>query len=284
MSSSCIITDNAAQFTRIDFPESISLRFIDLKTEFVSSPSKDPHKIKNKTFPKHLPINQSPIVFMPDANETIDMLETSFKKFDDVYILLHSLSFNPIYPIIKDTLSKIRGRACVHLIDSQSISIGQGYLIQSVIELIQKNLDGNEIEKKMREKVPHIYTLLCTPGLSFLHNFGIVDAGQSVVGEMISLLPIFSLENGQFSPVDKIRNVHGVIDYFIEYVDEFEDILQVSFIQCTPPLIQESKRLRQALEENHPDTVFTEHPHNNYLSSIIGAKGFGIVVIEDTNE
>ena len=283
MSLSCIITDNAAQFTRIDFPESISLRFIDFKTEFSFLPSKDSSSIHNKLFPKHLPLDHSPIYYLPETHEIIDMLESTIKNFDDVYILLHSLSFNPLYSIIQDTLNKTRGRASIHLIDSQSISVGQGYLIQSVIELIQKKLNGNEIERLLREKVPHIYTLFCTPGLSFLHNFGIIDAGQSIVGEMLSLYPIFSMENGKFTPVDKIRNVHGVIDYFIEYIDEFEDILQISFLQCTPPLVQESKLLRQALEENNPNTVFTEHPHNNYLSSIIGAKGFGLVVIENTN-
>ncbi len=148
--------------------------------------------------------------------------------------------------------------------------------------MISKNIDGTLIEETLREQIPHIYTLLCTPGLSYLHNAGFVDKGQGVVGEMLSLLPIFSLEDGVFTPIDKLKNIHGVIEYFIEYIEEFEDLYQVSFIQSTPPAIQEAKLVKQYLEENYPDTIYTEHPHNTYLASLIGPKGFGLVVIEKT--
>ena len=150
------------------------------------------------------------------------------------------------------------------------------------MDLISKNVNGNQIEEILREQVPHIYTLLCTPGLSYLHNAGFIDKGQGVVGEMLSLLPIFSLEEGKFTPIDKLKNTHGVIEYFIEYIEEFDDLLQVSFLQSKPPAIQEAKLIKQYIEENYPDTIYTEHPHNNYLASLIGPKGFGLVVIEKT--
>ncbi|MBA4384960.1 MAG: hypothetical protein C0410_09505 [Anaerolinea sp.] len=283
MSSSCIIADNAAQFTRVNFPEYICLRFINFKTEYSFVNSKEKPQIGAQDFPKYLKLNQTPVVKVPDCDEVRDIIENSVNHFDDVYIILHSKEINPVYNLILDLLNKIRGRASVHLIDSQTLSIGQGFLVQSAVDLISKNINGNQIEETLREQVPHIYTLLCTPGLSYLHNAGFIDKGQGVVGEMLSLLPVFSLEDGKFTPIDKMKNNHGVIEYFIEYIDEFDDLFQVSFLQSTPPAIQEAKLIKQYLEENYPNTTYTEHPHNNYLASLIGPKGFGLVVIEKTN-
>lgn len=283
MPSSCIIADNAAQFTRVNFPENICLRFINIKTEYSFVNSKEKSLNDSLDFPKLLQLDQSPIIKAPDLDEICELIENSVNHFDNVYIILHSKEINPVYGLILDHLNKIRGRASVHLIDSQSLSIGQGFLVQSAVDMISRNMDGHQIEETLREQVPHIYTLLCTPGLSYLHNAGFIDKGQAVVGEMLSLLPIFSLEDGKFNPIDKLKNIHGVIEYFIEYIDEFDDLLQVSFLQSTPPAIQEAKLIKQYIEENYPDTAYTEHPHNNYLASLIGPKGFGLVVIEKTN-
>ncbi|MHB8089928.1 MAG: DegV family protein [Anaerolineaceae bacterium] len=282
MPSSCIIADNAAQFTRVNFPENVCLRFINFKTEYSFVNLKDNKQINSLEFPKHLPLKQDPIVRVPDFDEIREVIDNSVNHFDEVFIILHSKEINPAYATIMNLLNKLRGRAVVHLIDSQSLSIGQGFLIQSAVDLISKNTDGNLIEETLREQIPHIYTLLCTPGTSYLHNAGFIDKGQGLIGEMLSLLPIFSLEDGKFNPIDKLKNIHGVIDYFIEYIEEFDNLLQVSFLQSTPPAIQETKMIKQYLEENYPNTLYTEHPHNNYLASLIGPKGFGMVVIEKT--
>lgn len=282
MPSSCIIADNAAQFTRVKFPENICLRFIDFKTEYSFLNPKDKISVSNLGFPKLLELDQPVIIHLPAKEEIQDLIESSINKFDDVFIILHSKDLNPAYDIITKILSKVRGRASVHMIDSQSISIGQGFLIQSTADMIAQNLGGMQIEQRIRELVPHVYTLLCSPSLSYLHTSGFIDIGQSVVGEMLSLLPIFSLEEGKFTPIDKLKNHHGVIEYFIEYIEEFDDLLQVSFLQSTPPCLQESRMIKQYLDDNYPDTLFTEHPLNSYLASLIGPKGFGIVVIEKT--
>jgi DegV family protein with EDD domain len=280
MPLSCIIADNAAQFTRVNFPENICLRFIDYKTEYSFQNPKDRLKETGTGFPKLLKLDQAPIIKLPILDDIQELIENSVKNFDDVFIILHSKDLNPAYGMIMSILSKVRGRASVHMIDSQSISIGQGYLIQSTVDMIFRNLDGMQIEQNIREQVSHVYTLLCSPGLSYLQTSGFIDIGQSVVGEMLSLLPVFSLEEGKFTPIDKLKNLHGVMEYFIEYIEEFDDLLQVSFLQSTPPSLQESRMIKQYLEENYSDTLYTEHPLNAYLASLIGPKGFGIVVIE----
>lgn len=280
MLTSCIITDNAAQFSKVNFPENISLRFIDYETEYSFPSTKETRTQRGLDFPKFLKLDQDPIIHYPSNMVLHQMLEQCVNNYDEVFIILHSRKFNPVFDMISSLLKTIHGRASIHLIDSQSISIGQGYLIQSAQEMMNHNHDGNFIEEKLREKIPHIYTLFCSPSHSYLHKSNFIDIGQSVISEMLSLLPVFSLEDGKFTPVDKIKSIHGVIEHFIEYIEEFEDLEQVAFLQSTPSSIQEARLIKLYLEENYPETRYTEHPHNNYLASLIGPRGFGLVVIE----
>ncbi len=280
MPSSCIITDSAAQFSRINFPESFPLRFIEFKTEYSLPSQKEKNIAGLRDFPHFLSLGQKPIISPPSADEVSDLIINTINKFDDVFIILHSKEINPAYELVTNTLAKTRGRANIHLINSQTLSIGQGFLVQSTIDMLSRGVPGKEIEERLRERVPHIYTLVCAPNLSYLNTAGYIDEGQSIVSEIQSLLPIFGLEEGRLNALDKMKNTHAVVDYFIEYIEEFDNLEQVAFLQSTPSLVQEAKAIKLYLEENYPDTLYTEHPHNNFVASLMGPRGFGLVVIE----
>ncbi|MCX6054487.1 MAG: DegV family protein [Chloroflexi bacterium] len=283
MSSTCILTDNAIQFTKACFSDDIAFLFLDYKASYSIPSVSNKSKTQLSDFPKQLLFEQISILVPPSNEEISEIISSSINSYDDVFILLHSKQINPIFQTVTDILGKMHGRASIHLIDTQSISVGQGYIIQYAHDLISKNIPGFEIDRLLRETIPHIYTLICSPNLSYLYASGFCDIGQCVVGEMTSLLPIFGFESGKLNSLEKVKNIRGVIEYFIEYIGEFADLLQVSFLQTTPPMHSESKVLRQFIEDVFPTTNYSEHPINNYLTSRIGPKGFGLIVIEKSS-
>jgi DegV family protein with EDD domain len=219
----------------------------------------------------------------PAENSLVPTLYDIQRRYDDVFIITTSAELFPAYKIIENIIAKQHGRARVHLIDSQTISIGEGIIVQKTMELIQRNILGDEIEEQLRQVIPHIFTLICTPNFSYLHKYGFLDAGQSVAGEMQSLFPIFSLERGQLTPLDKFKNTRNIIDYYIEFIDEFDKIESVAIIQPTSPLSGETRIVRQYIEEHHPETSFTESHINPFLAALFGPGGMGIVVHENVN-
>ena len=98
-----------------------------------------------------------------------------------------------------------------------------------------------EVERMVRSQIPRTYMMLCTPGLSYLAYAGFIDPSQAFVGEMLGLLPIFTLEEGQISAVEKVRNMRGLIDFMQEFVSEFDELQHIAFIQSTPPLAHEAR-------------------------------------------
>jgi DegV family protein with EDD domain len=279
MGSSCIITDNAAQFTNIISSNDFIFRLIEHKSVF-DQPQQQNKLLKTICFPTLFPIERIPVITPPTFQDVYTIISQLINKYDEMFIILHSKELNPVYDITQQILLKLHGRESVYLIDSQTLSAGQGHIIQFAASLLKINTPGTEIEQQLRELVPHVYTLLCTNNLSYLYNSGFIDIGQSIVGEMMALLPIFAIEDGKLNPLEKVKNMHNLIDYFIEFIDEFEQITQVTFLQPISPPLSEAKIIRQYIEENYPQTTFSEIPINTFLASLIGPKGFGLVVSE----
>lgn len=280
MNRCCILTDNAAQFTRPNFPGCRYVKFIDEEIEISKKVNVNIRNTRVFDFPKH--VNTAhPMNFVPPTAQYItNQIQSLYQVYDDIFITLVSRKLHPTYDLFEEVTKKAHGKAEIHLLDTQSIAIGEGQIIQFAAELIEKQLSGSTIEEKLREIVPHVYTLLCTPNFSYLNKSGFIDLGQAVSGEALAFLPIFTLEDGRMNPVEKVKNIRSVIDYFIEFLDEFEEINNISFIQASSPGNNESKLIRQHIEEFFPNTQYSEHTINPFLASLIGPQGMGIVITE----
>ena len=280
MGLSCIITDNAAQFTKPISLGNKPFRTLNHKIDLGKNGVTDIHKVKVSDLPKWVAKYNPPLILPPGVDEITDQILSIYQSYDDLFIILVSKELHPSYSVVEKIVGKLHGRATIHLIDSQTIGVGEGHLVQLAADLISRNFSGSLIEEHLRESIPHIYTLLCTPNLSYLHKAGFIDSGQSTVGEMMSLLPIFTLEDGKLNPLDKVKNIRNVIDYFIEFIDEFDNLQNISFIQPAPPAFTESRMIRQHVEENYPQAYYSEHTINPFLASLIGPRGMGIVITE----
>jgi fatty acid-binding protein DegV len=96
---------------------------------------------------------------------------------------------------------------------------------------------------------------------------------------MLNLLPIFSLEEGSLSAVEKVRNYRGALDYFQEFLGEFDNLQHIAFLQGSPPA-HEAHLLRAAAQDLFPKTCFSEHTLNPPLAALLGPKTLGLFLLE----
>lgn len=281
MPSSCIITDSSAQFSYPGFPGKECLKIIQHHFSYTKSGEIADSARKVVELPAYTNALFFPKIIAPVPELVYSTLFDALPFYDDIFILLLSKEISPLYQETEKITMSLHGHANLHLVDSQNTSLGLGLLIQYASELILKGFPADEIEIKLRLIIPHIYTLFCTPNLSYLYSAGIIDIGQSTIGEMMNLYPLFVMEEGKLNPLQKVKNQRSAIDYFIEFVDEFDSLRHVAFIQPAAPVIAESKLLHQHLDELFPDASYTEHLITPFISSLFGPRGFGMVVMEN---
>ena len=282
MGFTCIVTDNYVQFPQPSFPGRQMVKILHFNYQLKGQVYEQGRDLKASDLPLFPGESNYPSIL----NQSPDQICQFFaaieeeKTYDRILAILTSSQLSPLYSQVKDAIKSFSGRVHIQLIDSQSTSIGLGFLVQSAIEAIQKNITFTEIEHLVRSLIPRIYAIVCIPGLSYLYRAGFVDHSQAMVGEMLGLLSLFALEEGHLTPLEKVRNHRQVLDSFQEFLDEFEYLQHIALVQNISPNSQDGRLLREHAQDNFPKTSFTEHSINLALAALLGPQTSSLFAVE----
>lgn len=280
MSSVCILTDITAQFPQPTFPGQAFICILPTRLEWGDQVIHDPKNLKLASFPPSARGGALPRLIIPEQQTLQEYFLRLSREFDHILAIFAS---NELCSLIQDSsraLEAMEHRLNLQIIDSHTTSIGLGYLVQTASNLIAGGATAADAERWIRNLIPHQYTLLCTSGLSYLHASGYLDHAQATAGEILNFLPIFTLEEGRLTPVEKVRNFRQVMDYYQEFLEEFDHFQYIAFVQGHPTLNTESRLLRQFVQENFPKTPFTEHTLSSAAATLIGPKSISLFITE----
>jgi len=282
MGTVCIVTDNTAQFTQPSFVGRNSITILPLETR-LNGVIQDGNAFKAGNLPISADDDLHPELVCPSPEEFRQIFTALSQKFDQVFGLFLSSSLSDCYNHAEQAAASMHGHNIISLIDSQTTSIGLGFLVQSAAEALAHGLNLVEVEHMIRSLVPHIYAAFCTPSLSYLYYAGYLDQAQAIVGEMMGMLPIFSLEEGRLTPMEKVRNRRHTIDFYQEFMDEFDHLSHIALMQNTSPNAQEARLLREHVQMEFPKISFTEHTINLPLATLLGPSACGLFLLEAAN-
>jgi DegV family protein with EDD domain len=280
MGSICILTDSSAQFPQLGFSGLNDVRVIPFNVEVNGQFYQEGQDLKATDLPPAANEQLKPRLIPPSVETFQELFLNLNHHYNDIIAILTSESLTGAYGNAKKAADGVQGRASVSVIDSQTTSVGLGLLVQSAAEAAARGDSAVDIERMVRSLVPQTYMMICTPGMSYLYYAGFVDQSQAFAGEMLGLMPIFTLEEGAISAVEKVRNMRGLVDFMQEFVCEFENLQHIAFVQSIPPLSHEARLMREHVQNCFPNTPFSEHNINLPLATLVGPRSMGLVVIE----
>jgi DegV family protein with EDD domain len=215
---------------------------------------------------------------------TVEEFQETFKRLgercDEIVVLLISSHLNPAITNANNAAESFLGRVKIHIVDSQTTSVGLGLLTQVAAKAASEGLSGVEIIRTVRGVMPHIYALFCIPGLTYLHYAGFLGIAQALVGEKLAVITLFVMENGQLIPVQKARSSRHLVDCLHEFVCEFGNIQHIAVMQGVPPFEQEVRSLRERFSVDFDSGLISEHKISPALGSLIGPRSLGIFVMD----
>jgi DegV family protein with EDD domain len=280
MSSTCILTDSTAQFPQLGFSGRNDIRVVSFEVEINGKRYEEAHDLRTADLPAAASDALHPRLIPPSAEEFEALFLKLNQHYDDIIAILASSSLTSVFENARQAAQATQGRARVTAIDSQTTSVGLGLMVQTAAEAAARKVMAVDIERTVRSMIPHTYMMMCTPALSYLYHAGYVDQAQAFVGEMLGLMPVFTLEEGVLSAVEKVRSTRSLVDYMQEFICEFEDLVHIAYIQSTPPLTHEARLMREHAQTCFPQTPFSEHAINLPLATLIGPRSIGLVAIE----
>jgi fatty acid-binding protein DegV len=122
--------------------------------------------------------------------------------------------------------------------------------------------------------------LLCFPSPSYLIYSGFLDKNQALVSEILGLSPIYSLEEGKLTPIQKEKNLRNVFNIFQEFLEEFDDLEFVAFSSGNNQILPEEKFFRQYCKTQFSKLIYNEYLLSLPISLLFGPGSLSITVIE----
>ena len=281
MCSTCILTDNSVQFPKLSFSGQNHIIIRPLLTKIDGHQSGD-EDIKSSILPPTLNRNNNLAIIPPSIMDFRDFFIEQSKIHDAIICISHSQILTNYYHNAAKAAESLNGKINVQVIDSQTTSVGLGHLIQLAADAVEAGENAFEIARMIRVELQNIYSIFCTPALTYLNNSGLVDHAQAVIGEMLKLHPILSLEKADINALEKVKNHRHAVNYFQEFIHEFDSIKHIGFIQSASPNYKSTKILISNIKEFFSNTTYSKHVINLPLAAILGPNSFGMIIIEES--
>jgi DegV family protein with EDD domain len=280
MPKTCIITDTSAQFPRHSLTGRNYIQSVPFRIKLNDKQVEDDPSVKINHFPTSEIRGSLPELLAPSVEDYVAAIKSISQNYTDILAVVMSSHLSASFQNLETAVQQTRGFIQVQLIDSQTTGLGLGYLVQMAADMAARSVPAADIEYRLRGQIPHIYSQFCLPNLTYLHGTDLIGYPQAVVGEMLSILPVFSFEEGKLVSIEKVKNYRHLLDYFQEFLDEFSDLDYVAVMQSVPPLLQEARSLKEHAGLNFPKTPFSEHTINPVIAALFGPRSVGIFAME----
>ncbi len=138
----------------------------------------------------------------------------------------------------------------VTLFDGRGASLGHGEMVRAASELRSRGASLDEIVAAL-ERIRDTNFLLFTVGtLEYLQKGGRIGRASALMGSLLNIKPILTLQNGVIEPLSRARGTkkaqQELIDRFTKYVTDAAGPVVANFIHIQDPAAAE--RLQQGIE------------------------------------
>lgn len=206
-----IATDSTADFPE-GLPERLGLHVMPVHVIVDGISYLDGQTIARDELKNYLTEGRDVVTSPPTPAEYADCYEKLLKKFDIVLSFHISDLLSGCFKSAKSALNLMDPKDAerIHLVDTGSVSFGQGQYVCRAIDLIREYKSINGIEKRMQSFSDRSVVNYTVENLAWLKKSGRVSAIGAFVGDMFDIKPIIAMKNSKLVPVDRKRGKKNI--------------------------------------------------------------------------
>lgn len=280
-----IITDSTVCFEDAGFAEDYGITILPLNLHFGDKTLRDGVDIEaDEVFHRlhHLdaPLSVSP----PPVTEFEAAYQKLGKTTDQICVLLHSQHLSEMFSYAQAARSGLLGRCEIIVIDSQTTSLGLGFLVEAVARAAKAGATLDEVVRIARGVIPRVYSVYYVDSLASIQEAGLIGETQAILGAMLGIKPLLTIEDGKMIVMEKVRSHSQAIDKMVEFVTEFTHVEKLGIVQNTLRSTDHTRMLQDRLALAFSRLQYPVMLYEPLIASIIGPDGMGMIVLEGESE
>lgn len=161
--------------------------------------------------------------------------------------------------------------AKIYVVDSLSVSVGEGALVCKAVEMIKNNIEIEEIVtylEDIKRKVIHVITV---DDLNHLKRGGRVSGTVAAVGSLLAIKPTLKIDNeGRVVAAEKVKGRKKALKNLVQQMKlKGEDLVNQDIFICHADCIEDALEVKKMiLEEFKVKNVII-----NSIGAVIGTHG-----------
>lgn len=268
-----IITDSACDLTR-DYIKNNNIGLLSLILNLNGQAIKDDlgETLSYKDFYNKMREGATPTTSQINAHEFEEEFIKYIKNGDSIiYISLSSNlsgTFNSAN-IAKKNLMDEYPNANIYLVDSLSVSVGQGLLVAKACEMRDSGIGAEEIVNWLEENKRKVIHSILIDDLNHLKRGGRISGATAAIGGLLNIKPTLFLDDeGKLIQGEKIKGKKKALRFLVnevreKAVDTENEILYICHGDC----LEEAETLRDMILEE----VKFKNVIINYVGNVVGA-------------
>ena len=285
MSTPSIVTDSTVRFSIRGFLERYPISIAPLtirrgRNSFVEAAKNNPRDL-DLLFSGDdvLPVAE------PPSQDTFARLYDKLRRDTDQILSIHTSSLiNPVAANAHEASQQYLGRCDIQVIDSQSISVGLGLLVQAAADAVAQGEEFDEIIRIVRGMIPRLYAIFAVDNLAYLEHNQMITRSQAILGSMLGVIALLTIEDGKIIPMEKVRTRARAIEKMVEFASEFSSVEHIAILQNSLRTADESRTLKDRLRALYRNTQITITEYGPSVATYVGPMSMGVVILEAEEE
>jgi DegV family protein with EDD domain len=276
-----IVTDSNAYLPNPDLIAELGIEVIPLTVRAGQQTYPERVNVTDETFLRRLAQDsKSGSVEAPTANQIRKVFSRLSQVTDKIVCIHISSALNDIAEVARQAATSFLGRQGIVVLDTATTSVGLGLIVEAAAQSAASGAPQAEVVRIIRGMMPHMYALLFSDTLEYLEAWGRLGTAQTILGSMLGLKPLSTMEDGDLLPIEKVRNYGRAIDKLYDFIVEFSNIEQMYLLQHD--FESEAAQLLERLEITYPNREFPVIGYPPSLAVHVGPKAMGVIVYEGT--
>lgn len=219
-------------------------------------------------------------VSAPSAVQFDMLYQDLVKTTDSICVLATSQQITQGYANAQAARASLLGRCDITVIDSQTTSLGLGYLAEEVAKAALDGASLDDVVQIARSAIPRIYSVYYVDSLNYVQHAGLIGETQAILGGMLNIKPILTIEDGKLIVMEKVRTHSQAIDKMVEFVSEFTHVERLGILQNTQRVTDRTRMLQDRLTLSFARSDYPIVLYDPLLARLIGPDAMGMVVLE----
>ena len=251
-----IITDSTS-YIAPELVEQYQIKIASLSVSFDQDTIKEVD-ISNEDFYKRMDKEGIPVSSQPALGDLVELFEEALKQDHDVIGVFISSEFSGTFnsaSLIAQELKEKYPFRKIAIIDSKTNSMQLGFAALVGARLAQGNVAFEQIVQAIQYNTTHSRFLFIPENLKYLEKGGRIGKAGSLLGNVLRITPILTVENGKTEIFKTVRTKKRAIDTMIDKMledhqkNEVQEIA-IHHINCEDEAIAIKEKLESLIDVN----------------------------------